>query len=298
MLRPLLGLALVGYGLLVLLGLLPHDSSAMAALAVALGAILLAWGLPHVRAPRSAVVAGLGLACVVGVTAYNVLAGSDLGLPELAILGYGMALLAAAPFVHVRRGRLDVASLVGWSFPLLLAPLAVFALDAAVSGDAKAADPVVQALVVTPTAYGLEWTGTPVDQRGSTLVVATPRGTLSLGVGLVCAGLYPMVLFGGVLTLHAWRTRPPARQLLAWLAAGLGGLWLVNLLRLQVLAHVGIREGGSALQSWHANLGWAFFAAFMAVFWAVVLRRSTPPAEPVDRREPPQPSTPSDGARA
>lgn len=272
MLRPLLGLALVGYGLLILLGLLPHDAPAAGAAAFVLGALLLAWGLPDVVAPRTAIVAGIGLACVAGVTLYNVWAGSGLGKPELAILGYGVVLLSAAPFLHLRLARFDVASLVGWSFPLLLAPLAVFALDAAVSQGGNAADPIVQALVVTPTAHGLDWTGTPVRQSGSNLVVATPRGSLSLGIGLVCAGLYPMVLFGGVLGLHAWRTRPRPGRLALWLVTGLGGLWLVNLARLQVLAHVGIARGGGMLQAVHANVGWLFFAAFMALFWAVVLR--------------------------
>jgi exosortase/archaeosortase family protein len=82
-----------------------------------------------------------------------------------------------------------------------------------------------------------------------------------------------MVLFGGVLGLHAWRVKPPRRQLALWLAAGLGGLWLVNLARLHVLARVGIAQGGPMLQAVHANIGWALFAAFMAVFWALVLRR-------------------------
>lgn len=274
MLRPLLGLALAGYGLLVLLGLLPHDAPLAGATAFVLGALLLAWGLPDVVAPRTAIVAGLGIACVAGVTVYNVLAGSGLGRPEWAILGYGLALLVAAPFLHLRLQRFDVASVVGWSFPLLLAPLALFAVDAGVSDDGGAAtDPVVQALVVAPTAAGLELTGTDVERTDSTLMVATSRGQLSLGVGFVCAGLYPMVLFAGVLALHAWRTRPPLRRLAVWAALGLGGLWFVNLVRLVILTRVGIARGAEALQATHAHLGWILFAAFMVVFWATALRR-------------------------
>lgn len=279
MLRPFVGLALLGYGLLVLLGLLPHDAPVAGATALVLGALLLAWGLPDVVAPRTAIVAVLGLVCVAGVTVYNVVAGSGLGRPEWAILAYGLVLLVAAPFLHLRLRRFDVASVVGWSFPLLLAPLALFALDAGVSDDGgAAADPVVQALVVRPTAAGLELTGTPVERTDSTLAVATPRGTLSLGVGFVCAGLYPMVLFGGVLALHAWRTRPPMGRLAAWASLGLGGLWLLNLVRLMVLTRVGIAHGGEALQTAHAHLGWVLFVAFMAAFWALALRKAAPPS--------------------
>lgn len=285
--RPFLGLALAGYGLLVLLGLLAHDSRAAGAVATAGGLLLLARGLPRLAAPRRLVPVAVGLLCVGGLVAYNVPRGSGLGLPELAILAYGVALLGAAPFLQARVGRTDVATLVGWSFPLLLAPLAVFALDAAMTGDGpKAASPLVQALVVVPTQHGLQWTGTPVARSGSTLVVGTPRGSLSLGVGFVCAGLYPMVLFAGVLALHGWRTRPPARQVALWAVAGAAGLWAVNVLRLVILTRVGIADGAGALQAWHANLGWILFAAFMAVFWALALRRPgprpppTPPAGP------------------
>lgn len=284
-LRPFVGIALAGYGLLVLLGLLAHESRAWGAAALVAGAALMAWGLPRLAAPRRLVPVVVGLACVVGLVAYNAGARSGLGAPELGILAYGMALLCAVPFLGARLGgRLDVATLVGWSFPLLLAPLAVFALDASVSGDGfDPAGPVVQALVVAPTRFGLESLGTPVARDGSTLLVATPRGTLSLGVGFVCAGLYPMVLFAGVLGLHAWRTRMPPRQLAIWATVGLGGLWAVNLLRLVVLARVGIAQGPAALQAWHANLGWLLFALFMAVFWTAALRKQAHPT--------PQPTT-------
>jgi exosortase/archaeosortase family protein len=95
-----------------------------------------------------------------------------------------------------------------------------------------------------------------------------------MGIGLVCAGLYPMVLFGGVLALHAWRTKPPLRRLAGWAASGIGGLWLLNLVRLIVLTRVGISRGAAVLQQTHANIGWVLFALFMAAFWALVLRRA------------------------
>lgn len=273
MLRPLVGLGLAGYGLLVLLGLLPHDAPVAGAAAFVLGALLLAWGLPDVAAPRTAIVAALGVGCVAGVTLHNVAAGSDLALAERAILGYGLALLVLAPFLHVRWRRFDVASVVGWSFPLLLAPLALFALDGALAdGDGGAGAPLVESTVVAPTAAALQWLGTPVERDGSTLHVATPRGNLSLGVGLVCAGLYPMVLFGGVLGVHAWRVRPPPGRLAIWAAGGLGGLWLLNLARLVVLTRVGIAQGPGDLQAVHSHLGWILFALFMGGFWWRVLR--------------------------
>jgi exosortase/archaeosortase family protein len=277
-LRPLVGLMLAGYGLLVLAGLLPHDSPWAGAASLLAGAAVLAFGLPAVGAPRAQVVAALGCVCVGGV-AGNALAMRDgLGVAEAAIVAYGLLLVAAAPNLRrgVRlRGRpVAVSTLVGWSFPVVLAPLSLFALNAALSagGPGAAAAPLVERLVVAPTAAALGLLGTPVDRVGSTLLLATPRGTLSLGVGLVCAGLYPAVLFGGLVGLHAWRARLPPSSIVGVLAAGLAGLWVLNLLRLVLLTKIGVRWGMDALQAAHANVGWIQFCAFMAAFWAVVLR--------------------------
>jgi hypothetical protein len=218
-LRPLVGLMLAGYGVLVLAGVLPHDSPWAGALSLLAGAGVLAFGLPAIGAPRAQVVAGLGCACVGGVLGYALARRDGLGLTETAIVVYGLLLMAAAPNLERRleRGprRTSVATLVGWSFPVVLAPLSLFALNAALSsgGTGTAAAPIVEVLVVAPTAAALRLLGTPVERLGSTLVLATPRGSLSLGVGLVCAGLYPAVLFGGLVGLHAWRSKMGAARI-------------------------------------------------------------------------------------
>lgn len=289
MLRPLLGLALAGYGLLVLLRLVPHESAVAGALALAVGVAFLALGLPRVAAPRAPIVLAAGLALTAGVLAYNALRASSLSPPELAIAAYGAALAASSAWI----ARPRVATAVGWSFAVVLAPLALFALNGVLSasgagaagtagagGGGDAADPLVHALVVQPSAAVLRATGTEADVQGNALVVATPRGTLSLGVGLVCAGLYPMVLFGGVVALHAWRTRPPATRLAAWVGGGLAGLWALNLLRIVAVTRVGIAWGPGALQTFHAHIGWILFGGFMAAFWTLVLRRTADAPSP------------------
>jgi exosortase/archaeosortase family protein len=285
-LRPLVGLMLAGYGVLVLAGVLPHDSPWAGAASLLAGAAVLAFGLPAVGAPRAQVVAALACACVGGVAGYALATRDGLGLAETAIVAYGLLLMAAVPNLRRDLGvgprRVAVSTLVGWSFPVVLAPLSLFALNAALSSgeSGTAAAPIVERLVVAPTAVALRLLGTPVDRIGSTLLLATPRGSLSLGVGLVCAGLYPAVLFGGLVGLHAWRSRMPPRSIALVLAAGLAGLWVLNLLRLVLLTKIGIRWGMDALQTAHANLGWILFCAFMAGFWAVVLRRRAGPPIP------------------
>lgn len=281
-LRTLAGAALAGYGLLVLLGVLAHDAPLAGVLSLVLGAALLLPILPAAHVGRPMLVAGLGVACAGGVLLYNLLAGSGLSLPEVGLLLYGLALLAAAPFLARRVGPTEVGSLVGWSFALVLAPLALFALNAVASsgGTGTAAAPIIASTLVTPTAAGLALLGTPSQVIGNNIVLATPRGTLSLGIGLVCAGLYPMVLFAGVVGLHGWQTRMRPWRIAAILVLGLAGLWVANLIRLIALAKVGQEWGAEALQTAHAHLGWVLFALFMAVFWAVLLRRAPQGAIP------------------
>lgn len=292
-LRPLIGLALVGYGILVVLRVMAHDALIAGVASLILGTILLAMGIPSLDVRRGSLVAGLGAAAVVGVLGYNLIAHSGLILPEWGLLLYGTALLVAAPLLDRKVGKVQVGTLVGWSFPLLLAPLLMFALNALLSGPAAgraggAADPIIGYLLVGPMAAGLTLFGTPAEVVANNVIIETPRGSLALGIGLVCAGLYPMVLFLGVLGLHAWRENLSGPRVAAYLGLGFVGLWFANLLRLIMLAKIGERWGGEALQTAHAHLGWILFALFMAVFWVIVLRRLEAPRPlPVAPERPP-----------
>jgi len=286
----LVGLGLAGYGALLLVGLIPHEAPLVGVLALLVGLPLAAVGLPRVKLRRGGAVAALGVVASLGVVAYNLARGSGLGVPEWAILVYGVALVGASRRLERRLGRFEVGTLVAWSFPLVLAPLTLFALNAAVSAGSagNAASPIVHALVVQPTAAVLALMGTGAEVVGNNLVLGTPRGRLVLGVGLVCAGLYPMVLFAGLVALHAWIRRTPPKRTAAYLGVGLAGLWAMNLVRLVILVKVGERWGGATLQTVHAHIGWALFALFTVVFWAVVLRKVEGPESavpaPVARR--------------
>lgn len=280
-LRTITGLGLLGYGLLVLLGVMAHDAPVAGVLSLLIGVILLVPGLPELRLRRARLVAVLGACAIVGVLAYNLLVGSGLGLPEYGILVYGGFLVASAPFLERRVGPTDIATLVGWSFPLLFAPLVLFSVNAMIAGPAgaemgAAAEPFIAYALVAPMAFGLSLLGTPAEVVDNNIILQTSEGTLALGVGLVCAGLYPMLLFLGVLGLHAWRTGMSKRRFAAYLGLGTLGLWLTNLARLVILGKVGERWGGGMLQTVHAHIGWLLFALFMAAFWGLVLRRLEP----------------------
>lgn len=274
-----LGLGLLGYGALVVLNVVAHEAPLAGALSLATGGALLLAGLPPLHLRHGRLVAALGTVCVLGIIGYNVAKGSGLGVPEWGILVYGVLLLLAAPRLDRKIRNVEVGTLVAWSFPLLLAPLAMFALNAAITTERgeTAGAPLVHALVVLPSAAFLQLIGTPLTVEGNSFIVATSRGTMRLGVGLVCAGLYPMVLFGGLLGLHAWQQGIPQRRLWAYLGLGILGLWAMNLVRLVILTKVGQRWGMQTLETVHAHIGWIMFALFMVLFWGVVIRRFEQP---------------------
>jgi exosortase/archaeosortase family protein len=296
------GLLLLGQGLLVIMGVLDHETPRLtAALLVLLGAALAlgpelarrARGRPPdtqgpPEAPTGArplglrplLVAALGAAAIVGVLAYNALARSDLALPEVAALAYGTALLAASPHLARKVGRTDVGTLVAYSFPLVLAPLGLWALNATIEAQAGST-PLrwyVQYGLAAPMAALLSLAGSDVATMGETVRIATARGNLFLTVGVVCAGLYAGVLFLGVFGLFAWQARTPPKRLAAYLALGLVGLHAANVVRLAMLGLVGEQWGGVALQQAHQHLGWVLFLAWTVAFWWLVLRRFEGPA--------------------
>ncbi|MBW3583271.1 MAG: hypothetical protein KY455_09260 [Euryarchaeota archaeon] len=287
-LRVITGLTLFGYGLLILIGVLPHDSFIAGVASLLIGAVLLAPGLPALAMERRAAVIVIGSGAAGGVLLYNLVVGSSLGAPEVGLLVYGTVLLFAAPRLEHRLGPTTVGTIVGWSFPLLLAPLLLFALNAVITGPAGGgggpiATPAIHYGLVLPLASALAIIGTPSEVVANNIILETPRGGLTLGVGLVCAGLYPMVLFLGVLALHAWRTRLPPRRTALYLGLGAVGLWMTNIIRMMILAEVGIRWGGATLQTVHSHIGWILFAIFMAGYWALVLRHLERP-DPLDKR--------------
>ena len=285
-LRLLLGLALAGQGLLVVTRVLDHEAPLwLGFVTLFAGSALLLYPLlsrgrssvrsdadaplARVSPARSRLVLTLGLTAFVGVLAYNLLRGSTLGAPEVAILAYGGALIVASRRLD-RWGRA-----VAYSFPLVLAPLSLYAMNAALVagvGSTPLAFYIQHGLVV-PMAAALSFAGVDVTLMGDTVRLATPRGALFLTVGVVCAGLYAAALFLGVFALFAWEQRTRGWRLAAYLALGLLGLHVANVLRLILLALVGVHWGGKALQDFHQHAGWVLFLAWAVLFWWLVLRR-------------------------
>ncbi len=301
--RFIAGTLVAGYGLLILLGFLAHESLIVGAILVIAGAALLFVGrsrrptgqppgTPGRRAGHDVQPSGrgwsiftgtLGLAMVAGLIGYNVLAESGLELPEIAILAYGVAMAVASRHLdRPVRGDMTVGTMVAWSIPLVAAPLGVYALDAILDAQVGGSplDGIIRVALVQPVAWTLGALGFDVTAFNQTVMMTTPRGKLALSIGLVCAGLHPGILFLGIFTLHAWQERTPPRRLAWLLVLGLVGVYIANLVRLVILALVGYEWGGATLQSAHANAGWMIFVVWMMGYWWFVLQPGTAPAAP------------------
>lgn len=300
-LRGLAGLFLVGYGLLVVFELIAHEAFVAGLASVGLGLLFLypynatrappdqANDPPFQRSPTASpiqrahagAIAGFGAILTASLILYNLIVGSSLGTPEWGLLLYGLGLIIAASLLDSPQHGERASTLVGWSFPLVLAPLALFAFNGLISGPSaaragSAASPAIHYALTLPTAWTLEMLGTASHVEGNNIILSTQGDTFALGVGLVCAGIYPAIMFLGILGMHAWQERLPRARFASYLLLGLGGLYVANLTRLMILVKVGATWDGAMLQQVHAHLGWIFFVGFMILFWGLVLRRLEP----------------------
>ncbi|MFA5944172.1 MAG: exosortase/archaeosortase family protein [Candidatus Thermoplasmatota archaeon] len=275
--RAYLGLALLGWGLSILIGVTPHEDPWVGAGLAAFG-LALAVSAPRLPEFRGALpplaVAGAGLAVIAGILAFDAVSGSPLDGPKLAMLGLGALLVAAAPFLGRRlrigrRGRsVAVASLVVAGLSVLGTPLAVWGLQAAAKGvmGTTPVEAFTRFALIAPVAVFLRAIGFHPEVDGQVVTYATPRGPLALEVGAACSGIQAMALFAGVLALFLWVEKPGGRRLALWSAIGIAGVYVANLLRLAMLFVVGHEWGPEALLRAHAQAGWIFFVAWAVLF--------------------------------
>lgn len=263
----LLGLASLGEGLFILFRVVPHESVWLGAALAILGAILLAIApLPRIeRLPRWPL-AALGAFLAGGVLAWNLTRGATWIPPKVALVVFGLALLALAPFARAPR----VANPLAWSLALVGAPLAVWSAQAFFSASVGNTTPLevfIERGLIAPMAASLALLGYHPVVDGQHVSFDTMQGhRMRLLVGVACSGLQAMGLFGGILLAYVVAERPGFARGLAWCSLGLFGVYVVNVIRLVSLALVGSAWGGDALQWAHANLGWMFFVAWSGLF--------------------------------
>jgi exosortase/archaeosortase family protein len=227
------------------------------------------------RIPARILFVALGLAIALGVLAYDAWRSSPLDAPKLVIIALGLATSAALAF-HDRRIRgVPLASALLWSVPLAWGPLCVWAAQGAMktAWGTTPLEAFTHYALLLPLTGALSILGHSPTLDGSVVTYLTPSGPIALEVGVACSGIQAMALFGGILLALLLVERPPLRAGIAWCAIGLGGVYVVNVIRLVALALVGSRWGIAALEAFHANAGWMFFLAWSALFTLFVVRQ-------------------------
>jgi exosortase/archaeosortase family protein len=282
--RVYVGLAVLGWGISILVGAAPHEDPVVGAALLAFGAILVATAprLPTVDGVPAWVLGLVGMSLVVALAAGMAYFDTGWNAAKVAIATCGLALVACAPLVrahagfHWRGQRVGAAALAAMLLVMMAAPLVVWGSQAAFK-HASGSTPVevfVAAGLVVPLAWFLSALGLHSVAQGQDLVYTTTRGPLTLHVGAACSGVEAMAVFTAVLGMFCIIERPGGRALGVWSAIGLLGVYVANLARLAVVALVGYAWGIDALLWVHAEAGWIFFVAWALVFSWLVRRRS------------------------
>lgn len=271
-----MGLLLLGWGVAILVGIVPHEDLLVGAGLAALGGAL-CFATRRVPAfPRipALLLAGLGAVLLVGALAFSLTSGW--ALPKLAIALLGVAFLGLAPFqarkVRLRGHGIPVATLSASLVPFALGPVAIYAAQA-LFRHGTGTTPLEAFLatgLIAPVAALLAMLGWSPQQDGQMLTYMTPSGPLRLEVGVACSGLQAMALFAGMLALLVAVERPPPRLAALLVAVGMVGVYVSNLVRLVGLAFVGYNTDVETLEQAHAQAGWILFVAWALLFatWA------------------------------
>lgn len=295
----LIGLATLGWGLSMVLGIMPHEDRVVGAGLAVFGAALLATrpGLPRVPRIHPTVIGGLGLAAIAIVIGFRVIFFSAFDAPKIALLTLGVGLVVAAPFVD-RPVRLPVrgwplvplGNVVEWTVAAIGTPLAIWGVQAAFKGvvGTTPVEAFVRVALIPPITAVLHLLGLDPTVTGQTVTYATSGGHLSVDIGAACSGVQAMAVFGAVLALFMVSERPDGRRLAFWTFIGLAGVYVANLIRLTALLVIGYEWGGDALEQAHAQAGWIFFVAW-AILFAWLVRTSAPRGGPPPRVSVPTP---------
>lgn len=283
--RAYIGLALLGWGLSILLQVAPHEDPLV-------GAGLLVFGTAlFFTAPRRPSIASIpgfpliavGAAAIFAILGYGELTGAHLSTTKFAIVAYGLFLLVIGTALRhptLRRStRRHLSSTAACSLPVVAMPLIVWTFQAAFT-SALGTTPIEQFVhfgLLLPMAAALSIVGWDPVIDGQMITYSTLNGPLTLNVGAACSGVQAMAMFGGVLAMFVLLERPAGRSLAVWSAIGIFGVYLANLLRIAVLLAVGYRWGSDALLQVHAQAGWIFFVAWALPFAALVKSRATTP---------------------
>lgn len=98
-------------------------------------------------------------------------------------------------------------------------------------------------------------------------------GGFRLGLGTACSGVQSITVFlSAILAFFIANRGFGIKKTCMYTVFGMCILFLMNVLRIMILAMTGYYKGGEAMLFVHTHLGWIFFVLAMTLFWYLVTR--------------------------
>jgi exosortase/archaeosortase family protein len=216
----------------------------------------------------------VGIALILGSFGFNSLCGSftgdyDYGLTDYVILVVGVfSIFYSIGAALVRFGMILLVFLRSVTLGLSVVSASLFAAVSEVFVDMVVS---LSRFIVSPDITA----GTVSGE----IIVGGAAGNSSVFIGWACAGLEELVLISVILYLLIDSFRLSLSKTGVWLALGIAGSFLINILRMVVLVWIAFSRGVEDMLWVHTHLGDVLFLIWIAAFWVVFFKVAKPTSQ-------------------
>jgi exosortase/archaeosortase family protein len=126
-------------------------------------------------------------------------------------------------------------------------------------------------------------TVSPTIHEGSIpgrIVVGGASHNSEVGIGWACAGLEELVIISVIIFILIDSFKIGGRRTAYWLALGIAGSFVINIVRMVVLVWVAFHYGMSDMLWVHTHLGDILFLLWIGLFWILFFRIAAPAVKP------------------
>lgn len=115
------------------------------------------------------------------------------------------------------------------------------------------------------------------------IVIVNESSRFEIGIGWACAGLEELVITSSILYILVDSFNLGRTKTALWLAIGIAGSFIINIVRMVVLVWVAFDYGAEKMLWIHTHLGDILFLVWIAVFWVVFFKVSVPVSEGITK---------------
>jgi exosortase/archaeosortase family protein len=208
----------------------------------------------------------LGSSAIAGIYSYKVLTQSRLGMLDMLIIFTALTVA----FYGFKSMKLFW---VPTSYGIVL--LGGYQLEAAIPNFVQ-----LQNWMAGIMTSGMQLLGVGATVSGQYVQLASPSGPLLLDVEGACTGIQGILAFGLLSTMSVLDIKTKPARLIALLAVGFVGAFLINIVRLfgvfLAFEFLGVDMGTMV----HVYLGYSLFIAWVLVFWSLAFKYLMPKQSP------------------